>query len=113
MTGVVMDTGEDKLTPYKVVQFFQSCLNQAGNPIEFTTPGSAPAQRAHAKKLIAACKCDRREIKAVIRAYCADPWWVEKQPDLAQVVKQLNRLQVKAQQEASSSHGYARSWREL
>ena len=74
--GVIMDSDSDILSPYKVVQFFQSCLNQAGNPIVFTTPGSAPAQRAHAKRLIAACKCDWREIKAIIKAYCAEPWWV-------------------------------------
>ena len=108
---VIMDTSEDKLTPHKVVRFFQSCLNQAGNTIVFTDPGGLPAQRAHAKKLIAACKCDWREIRTIIRAYCADAWWVENQPSLAQVVKQLNRLQV--QTKPADSHGYAVTWRDL
>lgn len=113
MTGVIMDSDSDSLSPYKVVQFFQSCLNEAGNPIVFTTPGGAPAQRAHAKRLIAACKCDWREIRAIIEAYCAEPWWVENQPCLAQVVKQLNRLQAERKRQVDDCHGYATNWETL
>lgn len=99
----------DKLTPYDVVLFFQSCLNKAGNPIVFTEESGLPAQRAHAKRLIAACKCNRREIYAVIRAYCEDEWWVRNQPSLHQVIKQLDRLRA----QLKGAHGFPATWEEL
>lgn len=107
MAAVVMD--EEKLSPYEVVLFFQSCLNEAGNPIEFTRESGLPIQLNHAKRLIAACKCNRKEIQDVIRTYCAEEWWVRNQPSLHQVVKRLDELRARL----AGAHGFATSWEEL
>ena len=75
--------------------YFQRELNKAGNPIKFTEESALPRQRTHAKRLLEACGYRRSEVTAIIREYCKDVWWAKNQPDLAQVVKQADKMRAK------------------
>jgi hypothetical protein len=83
------------LGPYQVVRYFQVCLNAAGSAIEFTEESGMPRQLYHAKRLLTACGYCHQEVVAVIKEYCTDDWWVQNQPDLAQVVKQADKLRAR------------------
>lgn len=113
--GVAYDSGAVRqFGPWDVVRLFERELNEGGNPIKFTPGSSGPKQLAHAKKLLRICKYYRGEVTAIIKEYCARDktgvanWWVKNQPDLAQVVKQVDKLRARItvrqqQQEEDSS----------
>ena len=118
--GVVYDPGTARqFGPWDVVRLFERELNKGGNPIKFTSGSSEPIQLAQAKRLLRVCKYCRGEVAAIIKEYCAQDkagvanWWVKNQPDLAQVIKQVDRLRVRLQQQVDDSHGYATTWEEL
>lgn len=103
------------LDAHRVAKYFQRCLNEAGNPIEFTKESGLPRQRAQAKRLLIACGYRHQEVVAIIKEYCKESWWVENQPDLAQVIKQADdmraRIAVRQQQQQEESWADFEEWR--
>lgn len=100
--GVAYDPGAVRqFGPWDVVRLFERELNESGNLIKFTPESSEPKQLAHAKRLLRTCKYCHGEVVAIIKEYCARDktgvanWWVKNQPDLAQVVKQADKLRAR------------------
>ena len=120
---IAYDPGIKQFSPWDVVRLFERELNECGNPIKFTPGSSEPIQLAHAKRLLKACKYCRSEVAAIIKEYCAQEkagvanWWVQNQPDLAQVVKQVDKLRARIadrqrkQSVDDSSHEDFEKWR--
>lgn len=121
--GVAYDPGTVRqFGPWDVVRLFERELNEGGNPIKFTTGSSEPKQLSHAKRLLTACGHNYQEVAAIIKEYCVRDetgianWWVEHQPDLAQVIKQADKLRARLhdrQQEQEQQESWAdfEDWR--
>lgn len=76
----------------ELVEFFEKMLNKLGFEIEFDV--SLKRQLKGAEDLLEQCEQDISRARAVIIAYCADPWWRAHQPYLDWVVKRMPHLAI-------------------